>query len=51
MKRFSLLTLLVAVLSWSLACAWIGGSSPEGPERMVPDGVMELLVVDVGEAA
>ena len=51
MKRFSLLILLVAALSGSLACGFIGRSSPEGPERMVPDGVLELLVVDVGEAA
>ena len=51
MRRFCLLTLLVGVLSWSMACGLIGGSSPEGPERMVPDGVLELLVVDVGEAA
>ena len=51
MRRFCLLTLLVGVLLWSMACGLIGGSSPEGPERMVPDGVLELLVVDVGEAA
>ena len=51
MKRWSLLILLAAALSGSLACGFVGGSAPDGPERMVPDGVEELLVVDVGEAA
>lgn len=51
MRRFSLLILLMAALSGSLACGLIGGSPPEGPQQMVPDGVQELLVVDVGEAA
>jgi len=51
MKRFSLLILLLAVLSWSMACGIFGRSEPEGPERLVPDSVLEMIVVDVNEAA
>ena len=51
MKRRSLLILLAAAMAGSLACGFVRGSAPDGPARMVPDGVHELLVVDVGEAA
>lgn len=51
MKRCALLILLTTVLVSMLACGFIGGSSPEGPERMVPDSALELLLVDVGETA
>ena len=50
MIRCTLLILLVSVLGSSLACGFIGGSD-EGPVRMVPDDVLELVVVDVAEAA
>jgi hypothetical protein len=50
MIRCTLLILLVSVLGSSLACGFIGGSG-EGPVRMVPDDVLELVVVDVAEAA
>ena len=54
MKRCALLILLAAALASSassLACGFIGGSAPDGPMRMVPDAVQELVLVDVGEAA
>ncbi len=51
MKRCALLFLVLTALGGSLACGFIGGSTPDGPERMVPDGVQELLMVDVGETA
>jgi hypothetical protein len=51
MKRCALLILLLTVLGSSLACGVVGRSTPEGPERVVPDGVLELVLVDVGEAA
>ena len=51
MNQCALLILLFSVLGSFLACGVFGGSAPEGPERMVPDDVLELLVVDVGEAA
>ena len=51
MKRCALCILLLTALAGSLACGLIGGSSPEGPERLVPDGVRELVLVDVSEAA
>ena len=51
MKRWSLLILMAAALAGSLACGVVGGSAPDGPGRMVPDNVQELLIADVGEAA
>ena len=51
MIRYTLLFLLVSVLGSSLACGFFGGSDGEGPVRMVPDDVLELVVVDVAEAA
>ena len=51
MKRSALLLLLLAAIAGTLACGFIGGSSPEGPLGLVPDGARELVVVDVSEAA
>ena len=51
MKRSLLLILTVAALGSSLACGVFGGSAPEGPARMVPDAALELVLVDVEEAA
>ena len=51
MKRGFLLILLVAALGSPLSCGWIGGSGYDGPVRLVPDGSLELVLVDVGEAA
>ena len=51
MKRCALFTLLLLALVGTLACGFIGGSSPEGPAALVPDGARELVLVDVGEAA
>lgn len=51
MIRFSLIVLLLSVLGSSLACGLFGGSDNDSPVRMVPDDVIELVVVDVGEAA
>ena len=51
MKRCALFTLLLSALAGTLACGFIGGSSPEGPTALVPDGARELVLVDVGEAA
>ena len=51
MIRFALLVALVLVLGSSLACGLFGGSGDDGPVRMVPDDVLELVVVDVAEAA
>ena len=51
MIRCTLLLLLFSVLGSSLACGFFGGSDGEGPLRLVPDDVLELVVVDVAEAA
>ena len=51
MIRCTLLAVLVLVLGSSVACGLFGGSDDEGPVRMVPDDVLELVVVDVAEAA
>lgn len=51
MIRCTLLAVLVLVLGSSVACGLFGGSDNDGPIRMVPDDVMELVVVDVAEAA
>lgn len=51
MTRCTLLAVLVLVLGSSLACGLFGGSGDDGPVRMVPDDVLELVVVDVAEAA
>ena len=51
MIRHTLLAVLVLVLGSSVACGLFGGSSDDGPVRMVPDDVLELVVVDVAEAA
>ena len=51
MKQLSLVTMLAVAILGSLACGFVGGSAPEGPQRMVPDGALELVLVDVGEAA
>ena len=50
MIRFSLIVLLLAGLTASLGC-FFGSSAPEGPERLVPDGAKELVIVDVSESA
>ena len=50
MIRFSLIILLLAGLIASLGC-FFGTSAPEGPERLVPDGAKELVIVDVSESA
>ena len=51
MIRSILIAMLVSILVSSLACGLIGGSEGDGPLRMVPDDVFELVVVDVAEAA
>lgn len=51
MKRSLLLILLVGTLGSFLACGVFGGSAPDGPARMVPDGALELVLVDVEEVA
>ena len=51
MIRCTLLAVLVLVLGSSAACGLFGGSDDDGPGRMVPDDVLELVVVDVAEAA
>ena len=51
MKRCALFLLLVTAIAGSMACGFIGGSSPEGPEGLVPDAARELVLVDVSEAA
>lgn len=51
MVRCTLLAVLVLVLGGSVACGLFGGSDDDGPIRMVPDDVLELVVVDVAEAA
>ena len=51
MVRCTLLVVLVLVLGSSAACGLFGGSGDDGPVRMVPDDVLELVVVDVAEAA
>ena len=51
MIRCSLLVFVVLVLGSSTACGWFGGSDNEGPVRLVPDDVLELVVYDVAEAA
>ena len=51
MIRSVLVVLLVSILVSFLACGIFGGSDDEGPVRMVPDDVFELVVVDVAEAA
>ena len=50
MIRFSLIVLLLAGLTASMGC-FFGGSAPEGPERLVPDGAKELVIADVSESA
>ncbi len=51
MKRVLLSILLVAVLAGPLSCGWFGGSDFDGPVRLVPDGALELVLVNVSEAA
>ena len=51
MNRRFLLVLLVFVLGGLLACGLFGGSGDDSPVRMVPDDVIELVVVDAAEAA
>ena len=51
MVRCTLLAVMVLVLGSSVACGLFGGSDDDGPIRMVPDDVLELVVVDVAEAA
>ena len=51
MIRCTLLAVLVLVLGSSVACGLFGGSGDDGPVRMVPDDALELVVVDVAEAA
>ena len=51
MERFSLLILLLTAVAGTLACGIFGGSAPEGPARLVPDGAREMVLVDVSEAA
>ena len=51
MIRCTLLVVLVLVLGSSVACGLFGGSDDDGAVRMVPDDVLELVVVDVAEAA
>ena len=51
MKRSALLILLLTAAAGTLGCGFIGGSSPEGPVALVPDGAREVVLVDVGEAA
>ena len=51
MVRCALLAVLVLVLGSSVACGLFGGSDDDGPIRMIPDDVLELVVVDVAEAA
>ena len=51
MKRCALFLLLLTAVAGSMACGFIGGSSPEGPEGLVPDGARELVLVDISEAA
>ena len=51
MVRYTLLAVLVLVLGSSVACGLFGGADDDGPVLMVPDDVLELVVVDVAEAA
>ena len=51
MQRCALFILLLTAIAGTLACGFIGGSSPEGPASLVPDGARELVLVDVSEAA
>ena len=51
MVRGILVVLIVSILVSILACGIFGGSDDDGPVRMVPDDVFELVVVDVAEAA
>lgn len=51
MVRCTLLVVTVLVLGSSVACGLFGGSDDDGPIRMIPDDVLELVVVDVAEAA
>ena len=51
MIRSILLVLLVSILGSGMGCGIIGGGDGDGPVRMVPDDVLELVVVDVAEAA
>ena len=51
MIRCALFVLVLTAVAGSLACGFIGGSSPEGPAALVPDGAREVVLVDVSEAA
>ena len=50
-KRCALYILLLTAMAAASACGLIGGSSPEGPAQLVPDGARELVLVDVSAAA
>ena len=43
MVRCTLLVVTVLVLGSSVACGLFGGSDDDGPIRMVPDDVLELV--------
>lgn len=51
MKRCALFVLVLTAVAGSLACGLIGGSAPEGPAALVPDGAREMVLVDVSQAA
>ena len=51
MKRCALYVLLLTAAAGTLACGLIGGSAPEGPAALVPDGAREMVLVDVSQAA
>ena len=51
MKQCALFVVLLAVLAGSLSCGFIRGSAPDGPERLAPDGALELVLTDVEGAA
>ncbi len=50
-KRCALFILALTAIAGTLACGFIGGSPPEGPAELVPDGARELVLVDVSESA
>ena len=51
MIRCTLFVLLLSILGSPVACGLFGGSDGEGPLRMAPDDVIELVVVDAAAAA
>ncbi len=50
MKRCALFILLLTAVAGTMSC-FIGGSAPEGPAALIPDGAHSVVLADVSQAA